>query len=636
VQDHSVSPFTIGLIGNPNVGKSSVFNELTGLRQKIGNFPGVTIEKKEGRIWLSKEAHASIIDLPGIYQLDSGSEDELITSSFLKTNTPDLAIVVVDATNLRRNLLLFSQIKDSGIPTILALNMMDIAQQNQQQIDIALLSQLTETPVIPLNARIGKGIPALKKAIAEKQATISSDKATVNFGSYSTNDTLQRYQRIDQILAQVVKHTTDAPHSITRSNKIDDVLLHPIYGHLIFIGILFLMFQAIFSWATYPMSWIESAFLLIGDTVQHLLPSGNLNDLIVNGVIAGLSGIVIFIPQIALLFIFLSILEDTGYLSRVSFLLDKSLRRFGLSGKSIIPLLSGTACAVPAIMSTRSIESRKERLITIFITPLMSCSARIPVYTLLIAMLVPENKQLGFFNMQGILMMALYLIGILAAIGSGMLLNLFIRTSQQTAFVFEVPIYRSPRWKSVFTNVYNKVKSFVTEAGKIIIAISIVLWALSSFGPAPSGPEGSSDFFKPQKTEQLENSYAGKLGKKIEPVIKPIGFDWKIGISLITSFAAREVFVGTMATIYSVENPDNTLSIRDKMKQATWPDTGGRVYTIATVCSLLLFYAFALQCMSTIAVVKKETRSWKWPLIQLFYLTSLAYLSSFIVYNALA
>ena len=360
---------------------------------------------------------------------------------------------------------------------------------------------------------------------------------------------------------------------------------------------------------------------------------GILADLIANGIIAGLGGIVIFVPQIALLFFFISILEDSGYLSRVSFLLDKSLRKFGLNGKSVIPLLSGTACAVPAIMSARSIGNRKERLITIFITPLMSCSARIPVYTLLIAMLIPENAKYGIFNLQGILMLSLYVIGLVAAIASGFVLNLLIKTPKTTPFIFEVPIYRAPQWKSIISTVYNKVKSFVLEAGKIIIAISIILWALSSFGPSTS-PESSS-FAKTVKVEKLQDSYAGKLGKTIEPIIKPLGFDWKIGISLITSFAAREVFVGTMATIYAVENNDNTLSIREKMQHATWPGTGDKIYSTATICSLLIFYAFALQCMSTIAVVKKETKSWKWPLIQLFYLSSLAYLSSLVVFNLL-
>jgi ferrous iron transport protein B len=384
------------------------------------------------------------------------------------------------------------------------------------------------------------------------------------------------------------------------------------------------------------MQWIESAFLWLGNFLQSTLPAGNLSDLLVNGVLAGLGGTVIFIPQIALLFTCISILEDTGYLSRVSFLLDKSMRRFGLSGKSVIPLLSGTACAVPAIMSARSIDNRKERLITIFITPLMSCSARIPVYTLLIALLIPADQHLGIFNLQGILMMSLYLIGILAAIGSGAILNLLLKTKTPPPFVFEVPVYRSPRWKSVLSNVYGKVRSFVMEAGKIIVAISIVLWALSSFGPSSSSTNTPSEkSWSVQKTDQLEQSYAGKLGKKIEPFIRPLGFDWKIGISLITSFAAREVFVGTMATIYAVENPDNTMSIRDKMKNAEWPGDGGKIYNTATVCSLLIFYAFALQCMSTIAVVKKETKSWKWPLLQLVYLTSLAYISSFIVYRIL-
>lgn len=635
MKETALTNIKVALVGNPNVGKSSLFNELTGLRQKVGNFPGVTVEKKEGKLSIHASLTASVTDLPGIYNLTAESEDEQIATRYLENGSTDLIIVVADATNLRRNLLLCAQVIRFGKPVILALNMMDLAERNKLNIDIPLLSKLLGVPVVPINARIGKGIEQLKEAIADVSSKGLRPIPPVLLTTDPT-DTIGLYREISSIIDRCLSEGNQEPESLRISRKIDNLLIHPIFGYLIFVAILFLVFQAIFSWSAYPMKLIDTGFLALGGWVHQLLPPGLFNDLLVNGVIPGLGGIVIFVPQIAFLFIFLSILEDTGYLSRISFLLDKSLRRFGLNGKSVIPLLSGTACAVPAIMSARSIPNPKERLITIFITPLMSCSARIPVYTLLIALLTPEDARIGIFNLQGILMLALYLIGAVAAILSGFVLNLLIKSPVNPAFIFEVPIYRAPRWKSIANTVYMKVKSFILEAGKIIIAISIVLWALSSFGPGISENSEQHSFTKIEKTEQLENSYAGHLGKTIEPVIKPLGFDWKIGISLITSFAAREVFVGTMATIYAVETEGNEVPIREKMQQATWPGTGEKIYTTATVCSLLIFYAFALQCMSTIAVVKKETNGWKWPIIQLIYLSSLAYLSSFVVYNLLS
>ena len=553
-------------------------------------------------------------------------------------NDDELIIVVADVTNLKRNLFLCTQIIDLGKPVVLVLNMMDLLQKSNQCIDLDKISVLLQIPVVPVNARIKKGINELKEIVANYQfrkVSFSSDKLTPS----------ERYEKITTVISACLQGG-EANRWIDRTKKIDNILTHKFYGSLIFLSILFVIFQAIFSWSAYPMELIEEGFSMLGGLVESWLPKGVLSDLIVNGILAGLSGIVIFVPQIALLFAFITILEDTGYMSRVSFLMDRLLRPFGLNGKSIIPLISSIACAVPAIMSTRSINNLKERLITIMVAPLISCSARIPVYTLLIALVIPAEQQVGIFNLQGIVMMGLYLIGFLAALFAALVFKWILKSKGKTNFIMEMPIYRLPKWSNIGFSVYNKVKVFLFEAGKIIIAISIVLWGLSSYGPGNTFEKIEEKYASPAyeneseneinnliASEKLEASYAAYLGKTIEPLIKPIGFDWKIGISLVTSFAAREVFVGTMATLYSVGDEDNTTSIREKMLQAKNPETGDRLYNRATTFSLLIFYAFAMQCMATLAVVYRETKSYKWPIIQVVYMGALAYVSSWIVYT---
>ncbi len=638
------------LVGNPNAGKSTVFNELTGLNQQVGNFPGVTVEKKTGNISLTPTLKAHVIDLPGTYSLSPRSEDERVTFDYLSSDKSngkrEIIVVVADASNLRRSLLLCSQLMDLDKSVILGLNMMDVVEQNQQSINVKELSKALNLPIIPMNARIGKGIKELKQAIIDFKEEKRPPFISVLDGEKDVDNALRRNRRIKEILKATITAKGEKKASkLTR--KIDQILTHRIGGYFIFLSILFLIFQAVFSWSEYPMTMIEEGFLYFGSWASEVLPESVLTDLLVDGVIAGLGGIIIFIPQIAALFAFIAILEDTGYLSRISFMMDGLLKRFGLNGRSIIPLLSGAACAVPAIMSARTISNKKERLLTIFITPLISCSARIPVYTLLIALVIPTEAKIGIFNLQGIVMMALYLLGFIAAIGTSWVMKTFIKTNESSHFIMEMPIYRAPRWKNVGLTIVNKVKVFLFEAGKIIIAISIILWVMSSYGPGDSferiekkyekgllEPNINNETMAEQlASEKLQASYAGQLGKFIEPAIRPLGFDWKIGISIITSFAAREVFVGTMATIYSVGDADNTTSLKEKMQNAKDPRTGEKVYTRATGYSLLIFYAFALQCMATVAIVAKETNSWKWAIIQVVYMGGLAYLASFLTYQ---
>lgn len=631
----------IVLVGNPNTGKSTLFNLLTGLNQKVGNFPGVTVDKKTGFLKINDTKY-NVIDLPGAYSLSPISEDEKITRNYIsETTNNDIIVIVADVTNLKRNLLLCSQIIDKGKQVILALNMMDLLYKNKQEINLEKLATSLGCPVIPINARLGKGIDKLKASITSYQinTTLFLSESNEN----TIDETLLRFKKIDTILNDCVT-TNGEDKSYLLTKKIDNILTHKVYGYLIFLSLLLIIFQAIFSWSSYPMDLIENGFLWLSDFVATNLPEGVLNDLLVNGIIAGLGGIVIFVPQIAILFAFITILEDTGYMARVSFLMDRILRAFGLNGKSIIPLLSSTACAVPAIMSARTIGNPKERLITIMVAPLMSCSARIPVYTILIALIVSEDSTLGIFNLQGLLVLSLYLLGFATALLSALVMKWLIKAKQQSAFTLEMPIYRPPRWKNVGIEIVSKVKVFLFDAGKIIISISILLWVLSSYGPgntfedidqkyAQNTEQLSEDDIQAQiASEKLEASYAGIIGKTIEPAIKPLGYDWKIGISLVTSFAAREVFVGTMATLYSVGDEDNTKSIRQKMMVAKNPE-GGKLYTTATTLSLLIFYVFAMQCMATLAIVYRETKSIKWPIIQLIYMGALAYIGSFVVYT---
>ena len=632
------------LVGNPNSGKSSLFNALTGLNQRVGNFPGVTVEKKVGKFKVSDSLSAEIIDLPGTYSLRPASEDERVTFDYLndqsRTDLPEVVVVTADATNLKRSMLLASQLIDLEVPSILVLNMMDIVQRNKQEINLKGIEKDLGMPVVPMNARIGKGVDELKEALANFEFKKAKKFIDEYKDKESVDNTVKRYEKIKSIADRHLQREDESKTSkITKA--IDNVLIHPIWGYAVFLLILFLTFQAIFSWSNLPMEWIEYGFLQFGNWLGDILPAGIVNDLIVEGIIAGLGGIVVFVPQITLLFAFIAILEDTGYLARVSYLMDALLKRFGLNGRSVIPLLGGAACAVPAIMSARTISNTKERLLTIFVTPLISCSARIPVYTLLIALVIPAEKQLWSFNLQGIVMMGLYLLGFIAAILTSLAMKYWIKSEERSHFIMELPIYRQPKWTNVGITIYNKVRMFLFEAGKIIIAVSIVLWVLSSYGPGDQMAEVEKKYENVEledksavvASEKLEVSYAGYLGKAIEPAIEPLGFDWKIGISIITSFAAREVFVGTMATLYSVGDEENTLSIKEKMAKATNPNTGEKIYSRATGYSLLIFYAFALQCMATVAIVVKETGGWKWPLIQLLYMGALAYISSYIVFQ---
>lgn len=699
------STIKVALVGNPNSGKSTLFNALTGLNQKTGNFPGVTVDKKSGFSKLDPAVTAEFIDLPGTYSLYPKSLDERVAFEVLcnseNPDHPDVTIIVADASNLKRSLFLVSQIIDLKIPVVLALNMMDMVEKEGDVIDAIRLSEKLGVKVVGISARNKEGVDLLKQALLQplpvpqydfidiKKITpeaiekvksvikVKSDfiafQIIINLSDISflhnkemqikitdalntfiidTNklqslESVERYKVINRIVEDCITHKS-AIKTESFTQKLDSVLTHRIWGYAIFLVVLFFIFQTIFFLAAFPMQWIEGLFVSISDITSNILPKGELSNLLVNGIIAGLSGVVVFVPQIALLFAFIAILEDTGYMARVSFIMDKLMRRFGLNGRSVIPLISGVACAVPAIMSARTISSWKERIITIMVTPLMSCSARLPVYTLLISLVVPQNKTLGFFNFQGLILMALYLIGFIAAIGAAWILKWILKAREKSYFIMELPVYRTPQWRTVGYTIYDKVKMFLFDAGKIIVAISIILWFLSSHAPGNKFAEiekkyQTSDTNLEIKkandakmaSEKLEASYAGMLGKSIEPAIKPLGFDWKIGIALVTSFAAREVFVGTMATIYSAGNTDNTQTIREKMHAEKDPETGSPKFSIAVGFSLMIFYAFAMQCMSTLAVVYRETKSWKWPTIQFFFMGALAYLSSFVVYQIL-
>lgn len=698
--------FHIALVGNPNSGKSSIFNCLTGLNQQVGNFPGVTVDKKTGISHINPSLSAEIIDLPGSYSLYPKRLDEWVGYKVLLNQDPDikadLVVAVADASNLKRNLLFCTQIIDLKKPVVIALTMMDLANRKGIRIDIAALERELGVPVVAVNPRKNKGVAQLKKAIeltaqqlyqapvrdfienktlaeasidevkqhlpelsdyaaihylinhetftlpASLQDTIENIEVKNNFNPTKTQaeEILQRYSRIRQVMQQAVAEP-DPLQKTLFTEKLDNLLLHRVWGYLILLTVLFLLFQSVFWLAQHPMDWIELGFSRISQSLSASLPDNRWTDLLINGVIAGLSGILMFVPQIMILFGLITLLEDTGYMARISFLSDRLMRSVGLNGKSVMPMISGFACAVPAIMSARNIENRKERLLTILITPLMSCSARLPVYTILISLVIPQTYLLGFLSLQGLVMMGLYLLGLVLALIVSYVAKWFIRISEKSFFILELPTYRSPRWNNMLPAMINKARIFVFDAGKVIMIISLVLWALSSFGPGNSISKVQQQYeamlSKPGadtvrikhelQTAKLEASYAGIMGKKLEPVIAPLGYDWKIGIALITSFAAREVFVGTMATLYSVGDDDGgSLLLKEKMKAAVRSD-GKPVFSLAAGLSLMIFYVFAMQCMSTLAVVKRETRSWKWPLIQLFYMTGLAYLMSWLVYQ---
>ena len=642
----------IALFGNPNTGKSSLFNRLTGLKQHIGNFPGVTVEKSSGSIKVNDE-NWTVTDFPGTYSVYPRSLDERVVYDVISnpehTEFPDLIVVVVDATNLERNLLLFSQLYDLGLPTIMALNMTDVATRRNIAIDLDKIQKAySRAKIVRINARIGTGIPDLITAFSTIPLN-SAEKDTktlqaIDDAIAQAADTNRRYQEIRKLTQEAVQV---ADTQKEKRSKADRILTHPILGYLIFFLLLLFIFQSVFTLAAYPMDWIDGSFTDLSAWLAETLPPGLFTRLLSEGIVPGIGGVLVFVPQIALLFFSLSILEETGYMARVVFLMDRLMRPFGLNGKSVVPLISSAACAIPGIMAARTIASHKERLTTILVAPLISCSARIPVYTLLISLVIPETRVLGFFSLQGLVLFGLYLLGIVGALGVAWVIKKLLKTNELSVFLLELPSYKSPRWGNVGLEVLNKVKIFVTDAGKSIVAISILLWALASFGPGNEMetaakqipiPLDQSDSAQTAYNEQvaaakLEHSYMGYLGKGIEPMIRPLGYDWKIGISLLTSFAAREVFVGSLATIYSVhQEDDDPTPLIERLRKEKRAD-GTATYSLASGLSLLVFYVFAMQCMATLAVVKRETKSWKWPMIQTAYMGVMAYLGAFIVFN---
>ena len=697
----SLQNINVALIGNPNTGKTSVFNQLTGLNQQVGNYPGITVEKKMGFCKLPHNIKANILDLPGTYSLNASSMDESVVIELLLNKKdklfPDVAVVVTDVENLKRNLLIYTQIKDLEIPTILVINMSDRMESKGITLNIPYLEEHLKTKIALVSSRKGLGIEALKNLIVSyktlpSEACLDMSKIDVayfknlkdafpnqllyklwlvitqdvNFSNLDRNElrgtftkshselkrlqqkeTIKRYQFINDVLKEGLQ--VDATMAKDIRAKLDRVLTHKFWGYAIFFAILFIIFQSIFSWSTIPMDFIDSTFASFSSWASAKLPSGILTDLISQGIIPGIGGILIFIPQIAFLFLFISILEESGYMSRVVFLMDKIMRKFGLSGKSVVPLISGTACAIPAIMATRNIENWKERLITILVTPFTTCSARLPVYAIIIALVIPNERIFGILNLQGLSLMLLYILGFTAAILSAYILNKILKLDSKTYFVVEMPSYKLPLFKNVAINVVEKTKAFVMGAGKIILAISVILWFLASYGPGKDFNEAETivkernsykpltkiEFENAVASQKIENSYIGIMGKAIEPAISPLGYDWKIGIAIISSFAAREVFVGTLATIYSVGNSDNESTIKSKMQEEINPETGQKIFNFASGISLLLFYAFALQCASTLAITKKETNSWRWPAMQFVFMSGLAYFVALLAYQLL-
>lgn len=648
----------IALLGNPNTGKSSVFNMITGLRQHVGNFPGVTVDKRSGRVNIGEQAH-ELIDFPGTYSLYPRSRDEQVVYDALTDpdhpDHPDLAVVVADASNLERNLFFFSQVYDLGIPCLLILNMSDVAHRLGKVIHRDKLEAAFEgAVVVESTARAGMG----KERILEGIRMVAQKKPDSRFltdvvlcplddTACQEREAASRHEKIGRLMASFEERSV---RSEPRISKLDKALVHPIFGYLIFGLILLVVFQFIYSFAAIPMDLIDTQFAALAQMTSSALPEGSFTDLISQGVIPGIGGVVIFIPQIALLFFFIAVLEETGYLARVVFIMDRLMRPLGLNGKSVVPLLSSVACAIPGVMSARTISDWKERMITIMVAPLMSCSARIPVYTLLIALVIPQQKIWGFLNMQGLVLFGLYALGLISALMIAWILKYFINSREKGFLLLELPQYRTPLLRNVFHTVWEKVIVFVVDAGKIILAISIILWAMASYGPPGQMQKAGAQAVASAKLEQLdqestlrkvaaaklEQSYIGHLGKFIEPVIQPLGYDWKIGISLITSFAAREVFVGSLATIYAVQDDgDKNLRLIDRLRAEKKPD-GTPVYSLAMGVSLMVYYVYAMQCMSTLAVVKRETKGWKWPLIQTLYMGVIAYLGALLAYTSLS
>ena len=642
----------VALVGNPNTGKSSIFNLLTGLRQHVGNFPGITVDKKVGKLRIGGEDH-ELIDLPGAYSIYPRSKDEQVVYDSLSDsnseNYPDAIIVVVDAANLERNLLLFSQVYDLGIPTMMVLNMTDLAKKQGKVYHIDKIEELyPEASIIEANARAGFGKSRIKEGLENLNSRTASNT------SLAPSDDLKAQEQETESRFKAIQKSLSNLESKEKKTKEmswwEKLLVHPILGYVIFAVVLIVIFQFIYAFASIPMDLIDGAFANWSSWMSEVMPAGVFTDLVTQGIIPGIGGVVIFIPQIALLFFFIAILEETGYLARVVFIMDRLMRPLGLNGKSVVPLMSSVACAIPGVMAARTISDWKERLITILVAPLMSCSARIPVYTLLIAIVIPDETVFGFMNVQGLVLFGLYMLGTIFALIVAVVLKFIIRSKEQGFLMLELPEYKSPRWKNVGLTVWEKVRIFVWDAGRVILAISIILWAMASYGPTEQR-ENAVRYAKEEATElnlsieetsqlvemaKLESSYIGYLGKAIEPIIEPLGYDWKIGISLITSFAAREVFVGSMATIYAVEDDGaNNMTLVEKMKDQKRRD-GTPVYTLAAGSSLMVFYVFAMMCMATLAVVKRETKSWKWPLIQVGYMGVLAYLGAWITFIILS
>jgi ferrous iron transport protein B len=694
----------IGLLGNPNAGKSSLFNHLTGLTQKVGNFPGVTVDIKVGYMKVGEEK-VQIIDFPGIYSLfPSSHEEKMVVSTLLNPHAPkrpDRIIYVIDSNQINKHFLLLTQLLELDIPILVVLNMMDIARDNGLEIKAKELEAFLNLPVIEVSSRTMEGYGLLKEEIqklleeesgsavrfykfndAEKIVADQVSKKlevknlyqakliahhhewlgfiskeehqfinelcrinSFNNLSLQINETMRRFDDFTIKLSKYIVDKSSKGQNIT--DKIDRLTTNPVVGPLIFFGILFFIFQAIFEWSSFPMDMIDHGFNDSGERLKEILPKSWVTEMLIDGLWTGLGGILVFVPQIALLFFLITILEETGYMARAVYMFDRIMQKFGMNGRSIVALISGGACAIPAIMSTRTILNWRERLITIFVTPLISCSARIPVYTVLIGLCIPDKLILGYFNLKGLVFFSIYIVGIVVTLLAALCMKLILKSNERSFLMIEMPEYKWPSWKNILINVYEKVRSYVFEAGKVIIVIALLLWFLASYGPKTKMADGYALAQKEAVEKQLnpteanalanaykiENSYAGILGKAFEPVIKPLGYDWKIGIALICSFAAREVFVGTMATIYSIEDTEDSQTLLARMQNAVDPKSGRKIYTLATCLSLITFYTFALQCMSTLAVTHRETRSWKWPILQFTIFGLLAYVSSFIVFQ---
>ncbi len=722
----------VALTGNPNCGKTTLFNSLTGLRAKVGNYAGVTVERKEGRLLDSpRDSDIRVLDLPGTYSLSPQSLDEQISRDVLLNRLPelpppDLIVVVVDASNLQRNLYYTTQVIELGHPTILALNMVDVAENNGQIIDAAKLADVLGVPVLPVVASTGQGVPELRacilstlkspanakprqfcqypgpfrieatkladllaetfherrnQATAEALLILSNERALASSASHypqKIQDAVAaarqrldaqgvdwrgapiewRYARVAEIQQAVTTDT--APPGELFSDKLDRVLTHKIWGTIIFVAIMALIFQSIFTFAEYPMNWLESGVSWLGGLIEGRMPPGDLRDLLVNGVVAGVGAVVVFLPQILLLFLFIGFLEDTGYMARAAFLMDRVMSKVGLHGKSFIPMLSSFACAIPGIMATRTIESPKDRLVTILVAPLMSCSARLPVYTLLIAACIPQRTVFGFFKLTGLTMLAMYLLGIVVALLMAWLFKKTLLKGETPMLIMELPPYKRPLFRVVLRHMWDRSKIFLRRAGTVILGISIVLWFLATYpkdsridaqfdakraeltkqvetaNPSATAQQQLDALSKEEAGEKLRHSFAGRLGHMIEPIIAPLGFDWKIGIGLVASFAAREVFVSTMSTVYNVGDFDDSeagmSTLADTLKSQVRPN-GKQVYTTLTGITLMIFYVFAMQCVSTVAVVRRETNSWRWPVFQWLYMGVLAWGLAFITYQ---